>query len=166
MDYVYIGDIVNTHGIKGELRIISDFKYKNQVFTPNFNIYIGNKKELFTIESYRTHKNYDMVCLKGLNDINDVLIYKGEPVYVRRDSLNIDTYLDEDLIGMEVLDKDKSNILGRVKELLHSKAYDLIVVTKDDKDYLVPNIKEFILNVDLDKKQITINNIKGLIDEN
>ena len=52
-----------------------------------------------------------------------------------------------------------------MKELLKSKAYNLLVVTDGKKDYLVPNIKEFILNVDLDKKQITINNIKGLFDE-
>ncbi len=163
MDYVYIGDIVNTHGIKGELRIISDFKYKNQVFTPHFNIYIGKNKKEFTIDSYRVHKNFDMVCLNGLNDINDALMYKGESVYVKRSDLNIDTYLDEELIGMSVLDEDK--ILGHVKELLKSKAYNLLVVTDGKKDYLVPNIKEFILNVDLDKKQITINNIKGLFDE-
>lgn len=163
MDYVYIGDIVNTHGIKGELRIISDFKYKNQVFTPHFNIYIGKNKKEFTIDSYRVHKNFDMVCLNGLNDINDALMYKGESVYVKRSDLNINTYLDEELIGMSVLDEDK--ILGYVKELLKSKAYNLLVVTDGKKDYLVPNIKEFILNVDLDKKQITINNIKGLFDE-
>ena len=163
MDYVYIGDIVNTHGIKGELRIISDFKYKNQVFTPHFNIYIGKNKKEFTIDCYRVHKNFDMVCLNGLNDINDALMYKGESVYVKRSDLNIDTYLDEELIGMSVLDEDK--ILGHVKELFKSKAYNLLVVTDGKKDYLVPNIKEFILNVDLDKKQITINNIKGLFDE-
>ena len=118
MDYVYIGDIVNTHGIKGELRIISDFKYKNQVFTPHFNIYIGKNKKEFTIDSYRVHKNFDMVCLNGLNDINDALMYKGESVYVKRSDLNIDTYLDEELIGMSVLDEDK--ILGHVKDLIKS----------------------------------------------
>lgn len=164
MDYVYIGDIVNTHGIKGELRIISNFKYKKQVFAPNFCIFIGNNKKEFVIESYRVHKNYDMVLLKDLHNINDVIMYKGQPVYVKRESLNIDTYLDEDLIGMKVLSNNK--IIGIVKELLSGKVYDFIVVTCDKKDYLVPNIKEFIVNVDLDKKQIVINNLKGLIDEN
>lgn len=163
MDYVYVGDIVNTHGIKGELRIISNFKYKEQVFMPNFCIFIGNNKKEFTIDSYRVHKNYDMILLKGLNDINDVLKYKGQSVYVKRESLNIDTYLDEDLIGMKVISNNK--VIGKVKELLSGKIYDFIVITCGEKDYLVPNINEFILNVDLDKKQIIINNLKGLIDE-
>lgn len=163
MDYVYVGDIVNTHGIKGELRIISNFKYKKQVFMPNFCIFIGNNKKEFTIDSYRVHKNYDMILLKGLNDINDVLKYKGQSVYVKRESLNIDTYLDEDLIGMKVISNNK--VIGKVKELLSGKIYDFIVITCGEKDYLVPNINEFILNVDLDKKQIIINNLKGLIDE-
>ena len=45
MEYIYIGDIVNTHGIKGELRILSDFKYKENVFKKNFKIYIGKTKK-------------------------------------------------------------------------------------------------------------------------
>ena len=39
MDYIYIGKIVNTHGIKGEVRILSDFKYKDRIFKNGFNMY-------------------------------------------------------------------------------------------------------------------------------
>lgn len=164
MDFVYIGDLVNTHGIKGEVRLICDFKYKDKVFVPGFSIYIGKKKEKLLIKSHRTHKNYDMLTFEGINDINDCLIYKGELVYINRDDLNVDGYLEEDLIGMSVSDGNK--ILGNVKYLVNNKKYNILVVSYKDKEYFVPNIDEFIKNVDLDKKQITINNIKGLIDEN
>ena len=60
MKYVYIGKIVNTHGIKGELRILSDFKYKDKVFKSNMLIYIGKDKIEEKIVSYRKHKNFDM----------------------------------------------------------------------------------------------------------
>ena len=84
MDFLYLGKIVNTHGIKGEIRILSDFKYKEQVFKKGNNIYIGKDKIKEVLNSYRVHKNYDMVTLEGINDINDVLKYKGMNVYIDR----------------------------------------------------------------------------------
>ena len=80
MEYIYIGKIVNTHGIKGELRILSDFKYKDRIFRKGFNIYIGKDKIKETITSYRHHKVFEMICMDGYNDINEVLKYKGENV--------------------------------------------------------------------------------------
>jgi len=82
MNYVYIGNIVNTHGIKGEVRILSSFNYKEYIFKKNFNLYIGKNKEKQTINSYRFHKIFDMVTFYGIDNINDVLKYKGEKVYI------------------------------------------------------------------------------------
>ena len=164
MDFIYIGDLVNTHGIKGEVRILCDFKYKANVFMPGFSLYIGKNKEKLVIKTYRTHKIYDMVTFEGIDDINDVLMYKGELVYINRNDLNVDGYLEQDLVGMTVQDGEK--LVGTVKYLMNSKKYSILVIEYNNKEYLVPNIDEFIKNVDLDKRQITINNIKGLIDEN
>ena len=61
MEYIYVGKIVNTHGIKGEIRILSDFKYKNEIFKENFKLYIGTQKQEMIIKNYRKHKMYDMV---------------------------------------------------------------------------------------------------------
>lgn len=163
MDFIYIGDLVNTHGIKGEVRIISDFKYKDKVFVPKFKLYIGKKKDELIIKTYRIHKNYDMVTLEGINDINDVLMYKGELVYINRNDLKVD-YFNEDLINMEVYDNNQK--LGIVKDIKKTNIYDLLVITNGEKEFLVPNIDEFIQSVDLKHQKIIINNIKGLIDEN
>ena len=65
MNLIYIGKLVNTHGLKGEVRIISDFKYKNDVFKVNNNVYINDVK--YTINSYRSHKMFDMVTLSDIN---------------------------------------------------------------------------------------------------
>ena len=81
MEYIYIGKIVNTHGIKGEVRILSRFDFKEKVFVPNTLIYIGEEKIEEKIVSYRKHKSFDMVLLEGIKDINDVLKYKGKNVY-------------------------------------------------------------------------------------
>ena len=74
MNLIYIGDIVNTHGIKGEVRILSDFKYKKDVFKKGNYVYVGYDKDKLKLNSYRVHKNFDMVTFEGINNINDVLL--------------------------------------------------------------------------------------------
>lgn len=162
MNFICIGDLVNTHGIKGEVRIISDFKNKDLIFVPGKHLYIGKNKEDLVIKTYRTHKSYDMVTFEGINDINDVLMYKGELVYVDKSTLNVD-YFEEDLIGLDVYDND--NKIGVVTNLMKNKLYTILVVKYNDKNYLVPNISEFVEKVDLENRKIYINNIRGLIDE-
>jgi 16S rRNA processing protein RimM len=164
MNYIYLGKIVNTHGIKGEIRLLSDFKYKDKVFKKDFTIYIGNKKNKEIITSYRHHKIFDMICLKGYNNINDILKYKGEKVYILKNDLNLqeEEYLDEDLIGLEVFVDNKS--IGIVKRIDKYKANDIILVKGTNKEYLIPYVKDFIKEININNKKIVINNIKGLIE--
>lgn len=164
MNYICIGTFVNTHGIKGEIRIISDFKFKNEVFKIGKKVYLGKEKKELTIKTYRIHKNYDMLTFENINNIDDVLKYKGENVYTSKDDLNIDGYLDEELIGFDVMQNNKK--IGKVTNLKLNKQYTLIVVLVNNKEYLIPNIPEFVLNVDLQNKYIDIVDMKGLVDEN
>ena len=94
MKYIYIGDVVNTHGLKGEVRLISNFEYKKRVFKKNFKLYIGRSKEEVKINTYRVHKEYDMLTFDGLTSIDDVIIYKGDKVYINRDDLKIKGYFN------------------------------------------------------------------------
>ncbi|MEG0909825.1 MAG: ribosome maturation factor RimM [Bacilli bacterium] len=164
MNLIHIGTIVNTHGIKGEVRIISDFRYKNQVFKKGNFLYAGIDKDHLEINSYRVHKNYDMITFKGINDINEVLMYKGDDVFIDRDVYKFDGILYEDIIGLKVI-VDGVNI-GVVESLMKSSAHPILVINTGDKKHLVPYIDEFVKNVDLEKLEITIKVIDGLIDEN
>ena len=113
MNFIKIGKLVNTHGIKGEVKILSDFTKKELVFTPDFTLYLGNKKEAFKIISYRFHKIFDMVILEGINDINEALNYKGLDVYINRDDLKLNNdYLLEDLVNLSVVEDKRT--LGKV----------------------------------------------------
>ena len=163
MEYIYIGEIVNTHGIKGEVRIISDFRYKDSVFKKGNKVYVGRVKDELILNSYRQHKMYDMVTFNDLNNINDVIIYKGDKVYVNRNDLLIDGYCNEDIIGLDVYMGDRK--LGQVKYIIESKAHEILVISEGDKKHMIPNIDEFIKEVDLENKKIYINEIEGLINE-
>ncbi len=164
MNFICIGEIVNTHGIKGEVRIISDFKYKKEVLKKDFKVYIGKEKKEEVINTYRVHKIYDMVTFKNIIDINDVLEYKGSNVYIKREDLKIDGILDEDIIGLDVYSNNKK--IGKLKEIIKSKAHDILVVKNNEKKYLIPYINEFIDKIELDNKKIYIKEIEGLLDEN
>ena len=164
MNYIFIGEIVNTHGLKGELRIISDFNFKKDVFKKGQVLYVGKRKEKMVINTYRYHKIYDMVTLDGINDINDAIVFKGDKVYVDRDSLNVDGFLNEDIIGVSVYNED--SLIGSVESIMKSPRYDILVVTDKEKRNLIPFIDEFVVKVDLPNNRIDIKAIEGLLSEN
>ena len=83
-DYIKVGKIINTHGIKGELRILSNFQYKDRIFKPNITLYIGENKIPEIIKTYRHHKDYEMVTFNNYNNINEVLKYLKSNVYIKR----------------------------------------------------------------------------------
>ena len=164
MKYINIGKLVNTHGIKGEVRIISNFKYKDRVFIPGMKIYIGKDKICEEINSYRHHKIFEMITIKGYNDINQVLKYKGEYVFVNKDDiiLNDFEYLDEDIIGLKVFVDDK--YMGIVKKIERYNTNNLLVVKGEVKDYLIPYNFDIIKSVNLEKREMNVVNILGLFD--
>ena len=161
-NYIYVGKIINTFGIKGELKVISDFEYQDRIFIKDFPIYIGTLKNKEEIESKRNHKNYNLILFKGYNNINDVLKYKGNSIYILRSDLKLedDEYLLNDIIGFSVYDNDV--YLGVIidYELINNIVYFKI---KGDKTFLIPNITEYIKNIDLINKKICTNKGSELI---
>ena len=166
MEYIYIGEIVNTHGIKGEVRMCSDFKYKDKVFIKDFKFYLGNRKEELTVNTYRHHKHFDMVTFQGIDDINEAIAYKGDLVYVNREDVKIDGYFNEDLVGLTVINKNDNKVVGIVNDVVNNSMYDLLMITGNTKNHLIPLLDEFIVDVSLKEKTIVVNVIEGLINEN
>lgn len=160
MNLICIGKLVNTHGLIGEVRIISDFKYKDNVFRVNNNIYINNDK--YIIKSYRRHKNFDMVSFDGINKIEDVLSLKGCNVYINRDEYSFDGYLIEDLLNLDVY--DEKIYKGKIIDVYKTDLNELLIVD-GVKRHMIPNIDVFIKEVDLSNNRIYINYIKGLDNE-
>ena len=154
MDYIYIGKIVSTHGIKGEVKIISDFFEKDKIFKKGFKLYITPLYHEEVINTYRVHKNYDLVTFNGYNDINEILKYIGMGVYIKRSDLALkeDEYLLSDLIGYAVYDNNK--LLGKVSGI----NFNNNVLLKIDDIFYIPFIDEFIEKVDVKTKKIMTRN--------
>lgn len=164
MDYICIGKVVNTHGIKGEIRILSSFDKKEKVFVKGMTLYLGKKRESVVITSYRKHKNFDMVTLEGYDNINDVLRFKGLRAYVTRESLHLgeNEYLDQDIIGFHIVSNEKE--YGTVREIRSLvKGGRLLEVVHQDKTYFIPYRDEFIETVKLKEREIVVRTIPGLL---
>ncbi len=154
MDFIYVGKIINTFGIKGEVKIISDFYLMNRVFIKGFKLYLTPMYIEEEISNVRFHKGCNLVLFKNYNNINDVLKYKGMGVYIKRSDLNLneDEYLLEDLINYDVYDNDL--YIGKVIGI--SKNNSVLLKVKKEKEFYIPFIDEFIINVDnLNKVIIT-----------
>ena len=159
MEYVCIGKLVNTHGIKGEVKLLSNFEYKDKAFVVGINFYIGEDKEKVTVNSYRHHKVFDMVTFKEYNYINDVLKFKGKLVYVLKPDLALDnnSILDRDYIGMNAY--YEGVLIGKVKDIIDNNGYKLMLIgTK-----FVPFNKEFISSVSVTKNELILKNVEGLL---
>lgn len=163
-DYIYVGKIVNTHGIKGEIRILSDFEKQERVFVKGMPIYIGRKKEREVINSYRHHKNFEMITMEGYSDINEVLRYKGLYVYIKKEDLKLEEgeYLETDLIGLTVIVEDTSK--GTVSDIRDSGHNKFLVIQTEEKEVFIPYQKEFISKVDFKNQVIIITPIKGMFE--
>ena len=164
MKYVLIGKIVNTHGLKGEVRILSEFKYKNKVFKEGMKIYIGKDKICEEINGYRHHKIFEMITMNGYDNINQILKYKGEYVFVNKEDvvLEVGEYLDEDIIGLKVFCDNRE--LGVVKRIDKHGINEILVVKNLEKNYLIPYNFDIIMSINLNEKIMTVKNIVGLFD--
>ena len=160
MDKVYIGKIVSTHGIKGEIRIISDFPYKDKVFKIGNKLIIDDKE--YEIKTYRVHKHYDMVKLDEYNDINDVMFLMKKKVYFDKDSLllNDNEILDEELINYEVL--TTTNKRGIIKEIFLASPKNKILRILFDKEVLIPINSPMIKEINKKEKKIIVELIEGI----
>lgn len=160
MEYLYIGKLVNTHGIKGEVRLLSNFRHKDKVFVKGMEFYVGRDKKRYVVESYRKHKNFDMVVFDGVHDINLIEHLKGSMVYINKEDLKLDkdTYLSFDLIGFNVI--IDNNFVGVITDVLDTPANEVLVL---DNNVMIPYVKAFIKDINMDKKEVVVENVKGLL---
>ena len=160
MNKVYIGKIVNTHGIKGEIRLLSDFPFKDKVFVVGNNILVDDIE--YKINSHSRHKMFDMITLDGYNNINDVLFLMKKKVYFDKDKLVLsdDEILDEDLIKFKVIDEDRN--IGKITEIFMASSTNKILRVEFSHEVLIPYNSPIIKSIDKEKKEIHVSLIGGM----
>lgn len=167
MEYIEIGQIVNTNGLKGVVKVnpftddigkFEDLKY----------VYIQLKNELkkVKIEQVRYNKNQVLLKLEGIDSIGEAEKYRNFYLKTEKESqedLGEDTYYIVDLIGLDVY-TDKNEYLGKIEDVFPTGSNDVYVV-KDNlgKQILIPAIADVVKEVDLKNKKMIINLIPGLI---
>ena len=156
MTKLYIGKIVNTHGIKGELRIKDNLttKQRNEIFKIGSNLIIDDNKYLIT--SYRIHKDYDMVTFLGFNNINKVLFLKNKKVYKEESEINLkdEDILDSELITYKV--KTTDNIEGKILDIEETgNNYKILRLLINNNEVLVPYHKDFV-KINSNKKEVIV----------
>ena len=166
-EYFEIGQIVNTFGIKGFVKIVP-FTDDLERFEELESVFVVKQRELIEmqIEEVKYHKNLVLVKFKAIKDINMAEKYKGCYIKIKRENarkLPKDTYFIADLIGIDVYDEN-GNLLGKVDDIFNNKSHDVYVI-KDDlgKQILLPSTKEVIKDVDVENNKIVVHLIDGLV---
>ncbi|RYM07202.1 ribosome maturation factor RimM [Sporolactobacillus sp. THM7-7] len=170
-DWLYVGKIVNTHGIKGEVRVISATDFPEERFAEGATLYVRDEKTAIyhplVVAAYRRHKQFDCLTFKSYDSIDQAQQLKGQSIYVSKDQLSDlpdgDFYYHE-IIGADVV-TDTGQSLGKVKEILSPGANDVWVIQTKGKDVLLPYISDVVKTVDTKNNKITVHLIPGLIDD-
>ncbi|MFC5649035.1 ribosome maturation factor RimM [Paenibacillus solisilvae] len=168
--WLSVGKVVNTHGIRGDLKVISQTDFIEERFAVGSELILlspDHSQQLkVTVQSSRLHKELIIVKLKGYDNINDVEKYKGWSLKVTKDNLvelEEGEYYHHQIIGCRVVTEEGEE-LGVISEILVPGANDVWVVDQPKgKQVLIPVIDEVLLNVDVANKLVTVRLMEGLI---
>ena len=162
-----VGVISSTHGIRGEVKVFpttDDAKRFNSL--KEVILDTGKEKKILSIEGVKFFKQFVILKFKGIDSINDIEIYKGKSLFVTRDQavpLEEDEYFVADLIGFEVLE-EKTGIHGVLQDVMGTGANDVYIIKlSDNRELLLPAIKQCVLNIDMEVRQMKIHILEGLL---
>jgi 16S rRNA processing protein RimM len=166
-----VGKIVNTHGIRGELKIVPQTDFPEERFAKGSQLLFIDPENYtrlpVTVESSRYHKNMYIIHFKGFTNINEVEKYKGWLLKVEEkflSDLDEDEFYHHEIVGCTVI-TDEGQELGTITEILSPGANDVWVVKpKSGKELLLPYIDDVVLNVDVEQKKVTVHILEGLLD--
>lgn len=167
-DYLQVGVITSTHGLKGEVKVFPTtddpgrFQKLKRVWLDT-----GKGYQELEIIQVRFFKQFVILKFRGHEDINEVEAYRKKGLYVSREDavpLEENEYFIADLIGLQV-ESDEGALLGLLTDVLTTGANDVYVVkTEEGKEILLPAIRQCILSVDLEQRRMQVHLLKGLVD--
>jgi len=167
---IIVGDIVNTHGLQGEVKVLSDSDFKAERFVKGHEFYIVDKAQRIvdhvTLVNYRTHKNFDLLTFQDKRSIHDVEHYKGLFLAIdkadARPLSEAEGYYYSEIMMSDVY-SDDGVFIGRIHKINETPAYDLWYVKREGKkDLIIPFTDNFVKTIDVENKKIVVHLIEGM----
>ncbi len=164
--FLEVGQIVNTHGLKGDVRV--DPWCNGPEFVCEFKTLYLKDGSTVTVEKARVQKNVAILKLKGVDTIEQADLLRRTVLYVNRDDVDLEDgeYFIQDIVNCVVRDVDTGTVYGKVTDVFKTGANDVYQITTDDgKEYLIPVIDDVVINTDIDSGVIEIRPLKGIFDD-
>lgn len=165
--FLEIGKIVGTHGVRGEMRV------EPWADSPDFlcgfdRLYFDKGTRELEVLAARPHKRIVLMKLSGVNTMEDAAALRGKVLYMNRDDVELeeDAYFIQDLIGLVVEDADDGQVYGKLTEVSYTGANDVYhIQSENGKEYLIPAIPDVIIETDVEGGKMTIRPLKGIFDD-
>lgn len=170
-EYITVGKLVNTHGLKGEVRIWPETDFPEERFKKGKSLYLfapGQAEPIqLTISSVKPYKNMYNMTFKGIDSIHQVEKWKGGLLKVNKEDripLGEGEFYFRDIVGCQVFSQENGECLGEVTEILQPGANDVWVIKRPNgKEALIPYIDDVVKKVDVKEKTVIIYPMPGLL---
>ena len=164
--YIECGKVVNTHGCFGGLKLESWCNSPKELASLR-RLYLkkGADYTEYKVIKASVFKQFVIVTLDTVNDMDAALALKGQTVYAKRSDFHLKKgeYFIADLIGLPVIDADTNKVYGTLSETINRGASDIYVVKTEDGERMIPAVEEFIDRIEIDKG-IFVRPIAGMLD--
>ena len=165
-----VGKIVNTHSLKGEVKVVSSTDFEEERFKKGSKLLITRGNQLIrevVVQSYRNHKNFLLIKFEGIDSVEEAEKLKNLQIKIDSDEvgeLEENEFYFHQIIGCEVFDENDKN-LGEIIDILTPGANDVWVIKGENgKEILIPYIEDVVKKIDITNKKVNIEVMEGLID--
>ena len=156
LPYIEAGEIVTTHGVRGEIKLLS-WLDSPEMLCEFDRCRISGRE--YVMDSVRVQKTCNLVKLRGVDTMEDAQKLRGKTMELYREDISDELIFAAELVDVEVFADGAS--IGRIKEVLDYPGNSVYVV-QGEREYLIPAVKEFILSTDLEKNQMRVKLLKGM----
>ncbi len=161
MNKLLCGKIVNTHGVRGEVKIECYCDY--DVFEKIKDLYVENTA--YNVVARRMHKGFFLVALEGIEDVECAMALKGKEIYGDKGAIKLPKghFFFSDIYGFEVYDHRTEQIIGTLKEVRENPANMLYVIDCAGVECMIPAIEPFSLGADFEQRRLNVKTIEGML---
>ena len=166
--FLELGQIVSTHGVRGELRFNPWCDSPDFALKFNTLYFDAEGKEKTAVVSSRVHGNIVLLKLEGIDTMEKAQALKNRVLYIDRESADLpeNTWFVEDLLGCKVVENGTDTVYGTLTDIQKYPANDVWTVkTKQGKEVLMPAIKDVVISADIENKTVYIKALKGLFSD-